>query len=146
LKCPKDKSDMIVVEHRRVELDYCLHCSGVWFDSGELELLIQTLAASPDAQAQREQVTFTPAAVSEAKRRCPICSKRMDKVWIGKEPRVLIDRCPRGDGLWFDGGELRQVLTGVLPGDTKGIIAFLGDAFSYPAKPEGATDATKEAQ
>ena len=41
MKCPIDKSDMIVVEHEKIELDYCLRCSGVWFDSGELELLWQ---------------------------------------------------------------------------------------------------------
>ena len=40
MRCPVDKSDMIVVEHQKIELDYCLKCSGVWFDSGELDLLV----------------------------------------------------------------------------------------------------------
>ncbi len=137
MKCPKDKSDLIVVEHRRVELDYCLHCAGVWFDSGELDLLVNTLVASAEGRQHQEQIVFEPAVVKEAQRRCPICGKKMDKVWAGKEPRILIDRCPRGDGLWFDGGELRQLLTKVLPGDSKGILAFLGDAFTYPAQQEG---------
>ena len=30
MKCPVDKSVMMVLEHRRIELDYCLKCSGVW--------------------------------------------------------------------------------------------------------------------
>ena len=58
----------------------------------------------------------------------------MKKVTIGEEPEVLIDDCPRGDGLWFDGGELQQVITQVakLPSGKTGsqeIISFLGDVF-----------------
>jgi len=40
--CPACKSDMIVVEHSKIELDYCTGCRGVWFDSGELELLLES--------------------------------------------------------------------------------------------------------
>jgi len=39
--CPACKNDMIVVEHEDIELDYCTNCNGVWFDSGELELLLE---------------------------------------------------------------------------------------------------------
>ena len=41
--CPICKNDMIVVEHNKIELDYCLNCHGVWFDSGELELLLKSM-------------------------------------------------------------------------------------------------------
>ena len=34
---------MIVVEHEHVELDYSPDCSGVWFDAGEVELLLETM-------------------------------------------------------------------------------------------------------
>ena len=43
MKCPVCRIDMIVVEHKKIELDYCVKCSGVWFDSGELELLLDTI-------------------------------------------------------------------------------------------------------
>ena len=32
---------MVIVEHENIELDYCTNCKGVWFDSGELELLLE---------------------------------------------------------------------------------------------------------
>jgi Zn-finger nucleic acid-binding protein len=41
--CPACKKDMIVVEYSNVELDYCLNCHGIWFDSDELELLLKCL-------------------------------------------------------------------------------------------------------
>jgi len=41
VKCPVCRIDMIAVEHRKIELDYCVQCSGVWFDSGEFEAALQ---------------------------------------------------------------------------------------------------------
>lgn len=126
MKCPVCNIDMIVVEHKKIELDYCTRCSGVWFDAGELELLLKD---------ERVKGThFVPAppqiASSEGKRRCPICRKKMDKVLIGEEPKVLVDACPQQDGLWFDGGEVDQLInqqTGKPSGEA--IVSFLSDVF-----------------
>jgi Zn-finger nucleic acid-binding protein len=130
MKCPLDKSDMIVVEHQRIELDYCLKCAGVWLDAGELDLLVSTLKTEGTNSYHPEILTPETAKVSETKRKCPVCRKNMDKVWIGKDPKVLIDSCPIGDGLWFDGGELSQVLCEVTNGETRDVISFLGKAFA----------------
>jgi Zn-finger nucleic acid-binding protein len=137
MKCPIDKSDMIVVEHQKIELDFCLRCSGVWFDSGELDLLVAALKKEGADLSQGDLLTPQRAKVSEAKRRCPICRRKMDKVWIGKEPRVLIDSCPIGDGLWFDGGELGQVLHEMEKPGAKDVLTFLGDAFQATHKAGG---------
>ncbi len=134
MKCPIDKSDMIVVEHEKIELDYCLRCSGVWFDSGELELLVAVLKAEGANLSYAELLTPHSAKVTEAKRKCPICGRKMDKVWLGKEPKVLIDSCPLSDGLWFDSGELQQVLREMEAPETpasRDVISFLGDAFQF---------------
>jgi uncharacterized protein len=134
MKCPVDKDDMMVVEHHQIELDFCLHCSGVWFDAEELDLLVASFMGENKNQPQNDLLTPEAAKVSEANRKCPICGHKMDKVWLGKDPRVLIDNCSRGHGLWFDGGELHQVLQQV-KGNTRGdILSFLGDTFkSHPA-------------
>lgn len=137
MKCPVDKSVMMVVEHRKIELDYCLQCSGVWLDSGELELLVSVLKAEGANLSAADLTTPTRAAVSQAKRKCPICGRKMEKVWLGKEPRVLIDSCPLGDGLWFDSGELQRVIHEMeYPGTppSPGVLPFLGEAFKATHK------------
>jgi Zn-finger nucleic acid-binding protein len=127
MKCPVDKSDMIVVEHNNIELDHCLRCSGVWFDCGELELLLET-TRSQTGQSCSDLLAREKARVKEKKRRCPICGRAMDKIWMGKITKVLIDSCPIGDGLWFDGGELQQVI--MQDKDlNEDVLSFLGDAF-----------------
>jgi len=122
---------MIVVERENIELDYCPHCSGVWFDSGELDLLLERLELEDGSLPIAEQLTAPEAKTSEKKRRCPICNTRMKKATIGKEPPVLIDACPDGDGLWFDGGEVRTLLEQCpqQPGASEQLLNFMGDTF-----------------
>ncbi len=134
MRCPVDKSDMIVVEHRKIELDFCLRCTGVWFDANELNLLVATLHADRHQMSHMDLLTPHQARVKESPRKCPVCGRSMDKVWLGKEPRVLIDSCPTGDGLWFDGGELNQVLKQVDLAGNRDILSFLGNAFEATHK------------
>jgi Zn-finger nucleic acid-binding protein len=137
MRCPVDKKDMIVVEHQKIELDYCLQCSGVWFDASELDLLVEALKREGAQIKQDDLMTTQKADVKEAARNCPHCGTKMNKVWMGKEPRVLIDSCQRGHGLWFDGGELHQILCQLETADKKGgkdILSFLGDTFKADCK------------
>lgn len=136
MKCPVDKSVMMVVEHRRIELDFCLKCSGVWLDSGELELLISVLQAE-GANLRPDDLLTPEKAEIKARRKCPICGLKMDKVWIGREHKVMIDRCTIGHGLWFDSGELQRVLREMVPPGTLAsadVVSFLGDAFQATHK------------
>ncbi len=106
MDCPVCKVPMIVFELDEVETDYCTECSGIWLDAGELEILLE------DAdKARRLMDSFQPARTDEAPRSCPICRKSMKKVLIGHgQQAVLIDRCAKSHGLWFDRGELMDVL------------------------------------
>jgi Zn-finger nucleic acid-binding protein len=60
----------------------------------------------------------------------------MNKVLIGPVKGVMIDRCTRGHGLWFDGGELDGIVkalqtpvgNGELQGEKQGQVGnFLKD-------------------
>lgn len=131
MKCPTCHNLMIVVEHEKVELDYCLNCLGVWFDAGELELLLETTQLEGTSLSLDNILTSPEAKSAEKKRKCPICSEKMKKATVGHAPEVLIDTCPRGDGLWFDSGEVSQLIK-QLPdkSDSQGrVINFLGEVF-----------------
>ncbi len=108
--CPVDKTDMIVVEHNKIELDHCTRCKGVWFDSTELELMLERLGLERHDLFLSNILKSPEARTSEKKRKCPICGRNMKKTNAGEKPQVLIDVCPKGHGLWFDGGEVDQLL------------------------------------
>jgi Zn-finger nucleic acid-binding protein len=135
MKCPACSNLMIVVEHENIELDYCMDCAGVWFDAGELELLLESMALEGSSLSLDSILTSPEATSSEKKRKCPICRQKMKKATVGHKPEVLIDACQRGDGLWFDKGEVGQLITQLADkpseeADSQGrVITFLGEVF-----------------
>jgi Zn-finger nucleic acid-binding protein len=125
MDCPVCKNAMITMELKDIEIDYCTGCKGIWLDAGELELLLGNSAKSKELLG-----SFKSSNVNEAPRKCPICRKKMEKVTVGRDkPELLLDRCGRGDGLWFDRGELNTVIDkAVLDVDNK-IKDLLADMF-----------------
>ncbi|MBM4462000.1 MAG: hypothetical protein FJ012_01530 [Chloroflexi bacterium] len=137
MECPACKGVMVVAEFQKIELDHCTRCLGVWFDAGELELLAERLARDGAVLTMDEIMALPAEEVVEKARRCPICGEKMLKVGLGSQPRVLVDVCPRRDGIWFDHGELSQVIAqtrttqpaGATEAKPTRMIRFLGEAF-----------------
>ena len=105
--CPAcEDVEMLVLEFELVEIDYCPECNGVWLDSGELELI------GHKAGTLRGELLSAKEKGKEAgeRRRCPICRKALREVRTRTAPPIVLDRCPREHGLWFDRGELPAVV------------------------------------
>jgi len=123
MKCPVCKEPTIVLELDEIEIDYCTSCGGIWLDAGELDLLIEDekdrelLLSSFHKEAEHPEKTY----------RCPICRKKMDKVYVGENKDVLLDKCPDNDGLWFDKGELKDVIQ--LASKDNKVVELLNDLF-----------------
>jgi Zn-finger nucleic acid-binding protein len=138
MRCPVCRHHMIVVEYHNVELDYCNNCRGVWFDSGELELLLKSYGLEEPKAFFENIFSSQETPCAEKKRKCPICGRRMKKTAIGEQPAVLIDACREKHGLWFDGGEVVQLierLAGEQPskrGSGEHVMSFLGEVFGAP--------------
>lgn len=127
MNCPLCDKPMIVLEIDRVEVDHCLKCKGTWLDAGELELLLDG-AGNKDRLLESLNLD---APSDEAPRRCPICQKKMRKVQCGASERVVIDKCKNNDGLWFDEGELREIIAmGDFPGGHN-VYELINDVFGY---------------
>ena len=134
MDCPLCKDPMIVFELQSVELDHCLVCGGVWLDAGELELLLKSAAR------RKEFLDSFHDGVhhGEAKRRCPICFKKMDKVLCGREEKsCCVDRCPKGHGLWLDAGELETILSSAGLKAAQGVSGLLTEVFHGKLKHKG---------
>ncbi len=127
--CPEcNEEEMLILEFNDVEIDYCNECSGIWLDEGELELLIDS--STTDSPIIKALVT-TPDSPEKTDRRCPVCNKRMYLSNIpvpSKEKPVIIeiDKCPRNHGLWFDKGELKDIISAAKGGP---VADFLGSLF-----------------
>jgi Zn-finger nucleic acid-binding protein len=146
MNCPKCKIPMLVVEYDRIELDFCVRCEGTWFDRGELALLFAD-SETKSYGLQPEQIAALPdAQTDEERRKCPACGKKMRKVLLGPEHRVLIDACPQGDGLWFDDSEVGQLAREIREtgaGLSGRALAFMGRMFQEQEGPEPAEGETE---
>ncbi|MDD3296766.1 MAG: zf-TFIIB domain-containing protein [Candidatus Omnitrophica bacterium] len=131
MKCAACGGPMIVLELAGIEIDNCPACKGIWLDSGELELLLEETGWEDKVLNS----FFPDSGNREKKRRCPICSKKMDKVFYAGESRVLIDKCSNGCGLWFDENELHQVIEASSIDKNNKILVLLRDIFQAKQSP-----------
>lgn len=126
MNCPVCKNAMVTLELANVEIDHCVHCGGIWLDSGEIEVLMDD-----PAKARRLLDSFREdSTATERPRLCPICDKKMAKIVVGKsQPPLRIDKCRRTDGLWFDKGELQDILERAELDEDNRIRRLLADMF-----------------
>jgi len=136
VRCPTCEEPLIVVEVESVEIDHCVACGGAWLDGGELELLLD--GATNKSALMASLTSHTTG--KEEHIRCPICDKHLDKVTVGDDKKVLLDVCPKNDGLWFDRGELRDIIEmGDFPENHR-LYELIKEMFADSARAHGTTD------
>ncbi len=127
--CPSCKNQLIILEFNKVEIDYCTECSGIWLDSGELELL----SGKSHHEGIIENFHITDSG-TEKKRKCPLCNKRMNKYFYGNDKELLVDICKKEHGIWFDKNELSLILSKLDKSVSNEISNFLNDIFNFQNK------------
>lgn len=127
MNCPSCNNPLVILELNQVEIDYCTNCHGIWLDNGELELLLQ------DSEEKMQLLNSFSVNKNSGEKilKCPICRKKMEKVTCGSGNKVLVDKCIKGHGIWFNEGELEQVVEmGGLDKQDK-IINLLKEMFAH---------------
>jgi Zn-finger nucleic acid-binding protein len=128
VRCPTCAEPLIALEIESIEIDHCTACGGVWLDAGELSLLLEG-AANRDAL----MAGLSRVHARQDDKRCPICSKKFLKVAAGTKGDIILDVCPRNDGLWFDRGELADVLKlGSFPPHRR-VYELIKETFATPS-------------
>ncbi len=131
MNCPACDNPMITLMCCDVETDYCTNCGGVWLDSGEIELIMGTSAEAADFLAGFK----TDLKATEKYKKCPRCRAKMLKVIADtNEPVLLLDECPKRHGLWFDSGELAEVVKRAKLGNENVMIHTLEETFKAKIK------------
>lgn len=124
--CPVCGEAMVAYELEGVEIDHCLSCLGTWLDAGELESITES-AGVPSGTLARSLARHRGGR--RTARRCPRCPRRLREFTLGEARPVLIDRCPWGHGLWFDQGEMREVIRSFAGGEEGEVARFFADLY-----------------
>ncbi len=126
MECVACGQPLITCEYDQLEIDYCISCGGVWLDHGELSLILSDAGAS---EGQLLALSGESAA-TVSRRKCPICSKKMEQVGFAETGGPTLDRCVRGHGIWFDRGELETVIARLDPAVRELISSRLRSIFT----------------
>jgi Zn-finger nucleic acid-binding protein len=123
--CPKCGEPLIVLEFEGIEVDHCMSCGGTWLDAGELERITELAGAEPGSLSQ----ALEKAKGEKGDRKCPRCRRRLRRISVGEPAAVEIDKCPKGDGLWFDKGEIYTVVKDFETGEGGLVARFFSEVF-----------------
>lgn len=115
---------MAIFELDGVEVDRCLRCKGTWLDAGELDQLGRIEGLAPGRLTEAVEKL---RGGRHGDRLCPRCGKRLQLVETAGIP---LDRCPRGDGLWFDDGEMKQLIAAHQDGEAGAAARFFEGFFA----------------
>lgn len=117
MDCPKCIGKL--EDHTIEDLDVycCFVCEGLWFDAGELEEVLKRDSKDFDyidvGQEEYSGAEVKAEGIDLSKKlgKCPRCTDGtvMKKAPYEKNHKVMIDICPKGHGIWLDGGEIQQL-------------------------------------
>jgi|GEM_PF-307309 len=131
MQCPVCKLDQVIVEYQGVELDICIDGCGIWFDNDELRQLFEIVGAPELLHNLENRLVFLPRGQHGPEKRCPRCLGKMRHVCAPDDLQdVILDSCRRGHGIWFDRGELEEILTTLFAEDDEALVTvktFLAD-------------------
>lgn len=107
-KCPRcRRRGMDLTWHQGIEIDFCVHCGGLWFDQRELEKII--LAQDPNFPADYQIVEHLGKLTRVTELPCPNCKIPYLEEYAYLQGNPLkIEVCPKCFGLWLDEGELEH--------------------------------------
>ena len=117
MNCPKCVGKLQKETMEGIEVDSCFTCEGIWFDAGELEEVLKRDAKDFELiDVGKEEFDGTEMAslareLDAKAGKCPKCEDEtllIRQEYKGKH-EINVDVCPRGHGLWLDGGEIKKL-------------------------------------
>ena len=114
MKCPFCSTKLVEVKSKTALVDICPKCKGIWFDSGELVDFVKSLTESEEISPKtprlfKEQTAQTLDTINEKCKICPKCNQKLKKFNYFYDSNVFLDKCPQCQGMWADGGEVKEV-------------------------------------
>jgi Zn-finger nucleic acid-binding protein len=134
--CPVCRIPLVGFELDGIELDHCIDCRGIWLDPGELEAIADAAGVAPGGLSGTLHVA---KGKKHSERKCPRCDRRLRVIHLGVNGALEIDRCPHGDGLWFDRGEMETLIASFDKGEEGAVARFLADLTGHTASPESSS-------
>lgn len=108
LRCPRCRGTLMSRRYADLEVNECDQCGGLLIEPSMLDRIVQARDATTGLHLALPKRAFKrEATVSYVP--CPVCAQIMNRQVFGRISGVIVDVC-RHHGVWFDAGELAEVL------------------------------------
>jgi len=116
--------DVDTKKKETIDIDQCFVCEGIWFDKGELKKFQQEKIGNKTVSSCLADKKLYKE-LNEKGGLCPKCKKPM-RIVRGKNKgrNVLLDLCPKCEGVWLDGGEVNNFIKGLGRETSENIYKF----------------------
>lgn len=112
--CPHCQHNLREIVYEGVSINTCDNCGGNWLDKGEIvhinETREVTFTAEDHQKLKEAGQTVTKKNIQRDNPiQCPRCNVPMETLNYAYSTGVMVDHCPKCDGLWLDKGELETI-------------------------------------
>lgn len=122
--CPKCKGRLEQVIWSGIEVDRCLSCKGIWFDSLEAEQL-KAMKGSESLDIGDQEIGNQLDQLTDDIR-CPRCQVKMTRMLDIDQHCIWYEICPKCHGVWLDAGEFTKFKDNFKP---KGVLERFRQVF-----------------
>jgi len=109
MKCPVCKIDLKSKYLKKIKVDECPKCKGIWFEEDELRQAKDK--ADPDMNWMDFEIWKNKDKIKAESRNlpCPKCNQTLVTVEYG-DTGVKVDSCANCRGIWLDKGEFKKII------------------------------------
>ncbi len=115
MKCPSCNHRLKGYQYHGLDVDTCVHCSGMWFDPEEMKAYVDFLLEDrrdiAHAKIELDRDVLTSHNTTGPTKVCPRCNEPMKAFNYSYDSNIMLDRCLACGGVWTDAGEIYKLAT-----------------------------------
>ncbi len=112
MKCPVCGDPLGSATYIKVPIGMCHLCEAVWVAPGQLEVIKKTPRTFDEREVVKVRLLMEWRIVEGEQAspwHCPACGIRQIRTHYKDIPSLIMDRCPKGCGLWLAKDSLQKI-------------------------------------
>jgi Zn-finger nucleic acid-binding protein len=107
-RCPKCRVQADLIKYEGVTVYNCGSCGGHWLTEARLDVILKRREVVMPEPVRQKMMDIADASDTRERLLCITCGVEMVKERFKYWDDIILDRCPKCNGLWLDRSELEK--------------------------------------